>query len=117
MDFEVVRSDVAEQAADAVVNAANTSLRVESGVAGALGEAGGEALDDADYVVHAATMPAGGRASAQSIHEATRSALEGADIIGEEITAFDPESLADVRFIAYGTEEYEVVKRATAEYR
>jgi O-acetyl-ADP-ribose deacetylase (regulator of RNase III) len=165
MEFDVVEGDIAQQEADALVNAANTGLRMGSGVAGALRERGGDALNDAavaqgpielgevavtdgfdldaDYVIHAAAMPAGGRASAESIREATRNALaaadelgcgslvvpalgcgvagfdlvEGADIIGEEISTFEPESLTDVRFIAYSTDEFETVTRATDAYR
>ncbi|MFC6725027.1 macro domain-containing protein, partial [Halobium palmae] len=36
MEFILVRGDIAEQRADALVNAAGTSLRMGSGVAGAL---------------------------------------------------------------------------------
>lgn len=83
MEFGVIRGDIAAQHADALVNAANTGLRMGSGVAGALRRAGGEALNDAavaegpvelggvavtdafgldaEYVIHAAAMPAGGR--------------------------------------------------------
>jgi hypothetical protein len=78
MDFSIIQGDIAAQQADALVNAAGTSLRMGSGVAGALqrGAAGpinedamskgpvdlGEvavtdAYDlDADYVIHAAAM-------------------------------------------------------------
>jgi O-acetyl-ADP-ribose deacetylase (regulator of RNase III) len=103
MEFDVVRGDIAEQSADALVNAAGTSLQMGSGVAGALRRAGGEALNDAavhkgpidlgeaavtqaydldaDYVVHAAAMPhyGDGRATAESIRSATRNALRAAD--------------------------------------
>jgi O-acetyl-ADP-ribose deacetylase (regulator of RNase III) len=103
MEFDVVRGDIAEQSADALVNAAGTSLQMGSGVAGALRRAGGEALNDAavhkgpvdlgevavtqaydldaEYVVHAAAMPhyGDGRATAESIRSATRNALAAAD--------------------------------------
>ena len=103
MRFSVVQGDIAAASADALVNAAGTSLRMGSGVAGALRRAGGEALHeaavqagpvdlgevavtdafdlDADYVVHAAAMPhdGDGRATVESIRSATRNALAAAD--------------------------------------
>ncbi|WP_224447092.1 macro domain-containing protein [Haloprofundus salilacus] len=161
MDFEVVRGDIAAQSADALVNAAGTSLRMGSGVAGALRRAAGEELNeeamskgpvelgevavtdayelDADYLIHAAAMPhyGDGQATEQSIRDATRNTLEvanergceslvipalgcgvagfpldfGSRLIFEEIWAFKPSSLRDVRFIAYSDEEYETVRR------
>lgn len=103
MQFSVVQGDVAEQSADALVNAAGTSLRMGSGVAGALRRAAGEQLNeaamakgpvdlgevavtdafalDAKYVIHAAAMPhyGNGKATAESIRSATRNALVAAD--------------------------------------
>jgi O-acetyl-ADP-ribose deacetylase (regulator of RNase III) len=103
MDFEVVQGDIATQRADALVNAAGTSLEMGSGVAGALRRAGGEAINDeataqgpidlgdvavtdaydlnAEYVIHAAAMPhyGDGQATAESIREATRRSLEAAE--------------------------------------
>ncbi|WP_281193650.1 macro domain-containing protein [Halorubrum sp. F4] len=161
MEFTVVQGDIAEQSADALVNAAGTSLRMGSGVAGALRRAangpineaamergpvdlGGVAVTDAfqldaEVVVHAAAMPhyGDGRATAESIRDATRNALaaadergcgslvvpalgcgvagfdlaEGARIIAETIHEYDPESLRDVRFIAYSSDEYETIRR------
>ncbi|GAA0208747.1 macro domain-containing protein [Halobaculum roseum] len=162
MDFEVIQGDIADQSADALVNAAGTSLRMGSGVAGALRRTGGEELNraamakgpvdlgavavtdafalDADYVIHAAAMPhyGDGKATAESVRDATRNALAAADergceslvipalgcgvagfdlregvrLIAEEIRAFDPDSLRDVRFIAYSDEEVETVREA-----
>ncbi|MFD1599830.1 macro domain-containing protein [Halobellus rarus] len=161
MEFTVIQGDIAQQSADALVNAAGTSLQMGSGVAGALRRAGGEALNqaavtkgpvdlgevavtdaydlDAEYVIHAAAMPhyGDGQATAESVRDATRNALERADELGceslvipalgcgvagfdlaegariivEEISAFDPDSLDDVRFIAYGDDGYETVSR------
>jgi O-acetyl-ADP-ribose deacetylase (regulator of RNase III) len=139
MEFTVVQGDIAQQEADALVNAANTGLEMGSGVAGALRERGGEELNeaavgqgpielgevavtdgyglDAQFVIHAAAMPAGGKATADSIRAATRNALlaadkhacssivlpalgggvagfdleDGARLIAEEIREFDPE--------------------------
>jgi len=100
---------------------------------------------DAEHVIHAAAMPhyGSGEATAESIRSATRNSLERADeldcaslvlpalgcgvagfdlaegarIICEELDAHDPESLADVRFIAYDDEEYETVRRVADDVR
>lgn len=103
MDFDVVRGDIASQSADALVNAAGTSLVMGSGVAGALKRGAGRELDaaarergpvdlgavavtdafdlDASVVVHAAAMPhyGDGQATEGSIRDATRHALAAAD--------------------------------------
>lgn len=101
MDFDVIQGDIAQQSADALVNAANTGLRMGSGVAGALRSAAGEELNDeavskgpidlgevvvtdayrldARYVIHAAGMPPGGTAMEQSIRDSVRNSLEKAD--------------------------------------
>jgi O-acetyl-ADP-ribose deacetylase (regulator of RNase III) len=165
MEFTVVQGDIAAQEADALVNAAGTSLRMGSGVAGALRRAAGDELDeaamaegpidlgavavtdayalDADYVVHAAAMPhyGDGQATAESIRDATRNSLEAADELGceslvvpalgcgvagfslddgariicEEIAAYEPTSLSDVRVIAYSDEEFETIQRVADE--
>lgn len=167
MEFTVIQGDIAEQRADALVNAAGTSLRMGSGVAGALRRKAGEELNeeamakgpvdlgavavtdaydlDAEYVVHAAAMPhyGDGQATAESIRDATRNALEAADergatsvvlpalgcgvagfdlsegarLICEEITAFDPESLEDVAVIGYSAEEYRTIRTIADEVR
>ncbi|MFH5799157.1 macro domain-containing protein [Haladaptatus sp. CMAA 1911] len=160
MEFTVIRGDIAAQSADALVNAAGTSLRMGSGVAGVLrrganGPIHDEAVEkgpvelgavavtdayelDAEFVVHAAAMPhyGDGKATPESVREATRNALREADergaasvvlpalgcgvagfdlrdggkIICEEIRRFDPASLEDVRLIAYSGEEYETLR-------
>lgn len=167
MEFTVVQGDVAQQSADCLVNAAGTSLRMGSGVAGALRRTGGEALNDAavakgpvelgevavtggydldaEYVVHAAAMPhyGDGQATAESIEAATRNALAAADehdceslvipalgcgvagfdletgarIICETIDAYDPVRLRDVRFVAYGEDDFRTVSRVADEVR
>ncbi|MFD1645796.1 macro domain-containing protein [Haloarchaeobius litoreus] len=166
MQFTVVQGDIAAQSADALVNAAGTSLRMGSGVAGALRRGAGTGINeaamakgpvdlgecavtdafdlDADYVVHAAAMPhyGDGKATEQSIRDATRNALsaaeargceslvipalgcgvagfdlrEGARIICEELAAWEPTSLTDVRFIAYSDDEYETVREVAGEF-
>ena len=108
MEFTVVQGDIAAQTADCLVNAAGTSLRMGSGVAGALRRGAGAELDDAamaqgpielgtvavtdaydldaDYVIHAAAMPhyGDGKATPDSIRDSTRNALAAADDIGCE---------------------------------
>ena len=80
MEFDVVRGDIARQSADALVNAAGTSLAMGSGVAG---------FDLED----------------------------GARIIVQELADYAPESLRDVRFIAYGDDDYETVARVADDVR
>jgi len=163
----VIQGDIAEESADALVNAAGTSLRMGSGVAGALRRGGGEALNDAavsegpvdlgavavtdafdldaEYVVHAAAMPhyGDGKATAESIGDAARNALEAADergceslvvpalgcgvagfdlengvrITAEVIDDYEAEHLRDVRFIAYSDGEFETIRRVADEVR
>ena len=108
MEFSVIQGDIAAQSADALVNAAGTSLEMGSGVAGALRRGAGgpvneeaaskgpvdlggvavtDAYDlDAEYVVHAAAMPhyGDGQATAESIRDATRNTLERAEELGAE---------------------------------
>ncbi|WP_226006386.1 macro domain-containing protein [Natrinema salinisoli] len=165
MEYDVVQGDIAAESADALVNAAGTSLRMGSGVAGALRRGAGEEINeaamaegpvelgevavtdaydlDAEYVIHAAAMPhyGDGEATAESISDATRNALEraddlgcrslvipalgcgvagfdlatGAEIIGSELEAYEPETLEDVRFIAYSGDEYDEIRAATGE--
>ena len=108
MEFSVIEGDIAEQESDALVNAAGTSLRMGSGVAGALRRGAGEEINeeamskgpvdlgevavtdaydlDAEYVIHAAAMPhyGDGQATEKSIRDATRNTLETADELGCE---------------------------------
>lgn len=165
MDFVVIQGDIAAQRADALVNAAGTSLEMGSGVAGALrrGAGGGineEAVSagpidlgavavtetyglDAEYVIHAAAMAhyGDGEATAASIREATRNALERADELGcaslvipalgcgvagfdlaagarlicAEPADSDPDSLSDVRFIGYSDDEVATIRETARE--
>ena len=165
MEFEVIQGDIAAQSADALVNAANTSLRMGSGVAGALKRVAGSGLPNeaaakgpvalggvattdaydlpAEYVIHAAAMPEGGESTAQSIRDATRNALREADaldcesvvlpalgcgiagfdfedgvqLICEEINRFDPDSLSELRLIAYDDEEFAAMERIADDVR
>lgn len=165
MEFDVIQGDIARQEADVLVNAAGTSLRMGSGVAGALRRGAGEEINEeamskgpvdlgavavtdaydlnAEHVIHAAAMPhyGDGQATVESIRNATRNALETADelgceslaipalgcgvagfdlwegarIVAEEIDAYEPGSLAEVRFIAYSDEEFETVEEVARE--
>ncbi|WP_458205156.1 macro domain-containing protein [Haladaptatus sp. NG-SE-30] len=167
MEFSVVQGDIAAQDADVLVNAAGTSLRMGSGVAGALRRGANGPIDeaaiskgpvelgdvavtdayelDAEFVVHAAAMPhfGYGQATPKSIRDATRNTLrqadqldaesmvipalgcgvagfdlrEGAGIICDEIAQYDPETLADVRVIAYSDDEYEAIRDVAADVR
>lgn len=108
MEFTVIEGDIADQSADALVNAAGTSLQMGSGVAGALrrgahGPINDEAVSkgpvdlgevavtdayelDAEHVIHAAAMPhyGDGLATEKSIREATENTLTKADELGCE---------------------------------
>lgn len=94
----LVEGDVTEQAVDAIVNAANSDLVLGSGVAGAIREKGGPAIQEecdrqgpievgdavvtgagalpARFVIHAAGMPPGGAADEDSVRHATRRSFE-----------------------------------------
>lgn len=103
MELVITRGDISVLAADAIVNAAGTSLIMGSGVAGALRRRGGEELNreavalgpvplggvavtkayglPARYVIHAAAMPhyGDGMATEKSIRNAVRNSLRKAD--------------------------------------
>ncbi|NNL84491.1 MAG: hypothetical protein HKP27_02505 [Myxococcales bacterium] len=93
--------DITDQAVDAIVNAANTQLRLGSGVAGAVRSKGGPTIAQecdahgpvplggaaitgagelpARYVIHAAGMEPGGEASEASVRYAFRASLSLAE--------------------------------------
>lgn len=104
MDFTAIQGDIAAQRADALVNAAGTSLRMGSGVASALLDAADGPIErdarakgpvrrgevvvtdayelDAKYVIHAVAMSHSGPhrlATPDSVREATHNALRVAD--------------------------------------
>lgn len=115
LSLEILDGDLADQAVDAVVNAANNALWMGSGVAGALKARGGAEIEreamrqgpvepgesimtgagrlPARHVIHAAVMGQDLRTSAVFIERATRSALASADARG----------LASIAFPAFGT--------------
>lgn len=90
--------DITEEEVDAIVNAANSALVLGAGVAGAIREKGGPAIQAecdaigpiavgdaavtgagrlrARFVIHAAGMPPGGSASAESVRSCVRRSLE-----------------------------------------
>lgn len=104
MELEVLQADVTELAVDAIANAANTRLVHGGGVAAAISEAGGPAVQTesmrqapiglgeavqttagnmpSEWVIHAATMELGGPTSAEIIERATVSTLAKAETLG-----------------------------------
>ncbi len=108
--IEIVRGDIAQVAADAIVNAANDHLWMGAGVAGALKRAGGDEIEreamakgpigvgdaiatsagrlPAKWVIHAAAMGQDLRTDAEKIRLATASALRVADEIGARSIVF-----------------------------
>jgi O-acetyl-ADP-ribose deacetylase len=106
---EVREADITQLEVDAIANAANTDLRHGGGVAGAISRAGGPAIQSESdelapidlgaavatsagdlpsrWVIHAATMHLGGRATAEVIREATASTLRAAAELGSRSLA------------------------------
>lgn len=94
----ILEGDITEQDADAIVNAANSQLRLGAGVAGAIREKGGPTIQQecdahgpiavgeaavtgagnlpARFVIHAASMEPGGVSSEDSIRSSVRRSLE-----------------------------------------
>jgi O-acetyl-ADP-ribose deacetylase len=104
------QGDLTESDCEAVVNAANTDLMLGGGVAGAIRTKGGPRIQaecnqhgpiplgeaavttggklKARYVIHAAGMHLGGRASERSVRDATRNSLKRATEKGIKSVAF-----------------------------
>jgi O-acetyl-ADP-ribose deacetylase (regulator of RNase III) len=102
--IECVEGDIAEQNTDAIVNAANNELWMESGVAGAIKRRGGVEIEheaiakgpiepgeviettagrlSAKYVIHAAGMGPDFVTNAGLIRDTTRASLKLADKLG-----------------------------------
>jgi O-acetyl-ADP-ribose deacetylase (regulator of RNase III) len=100
----LVEGDITTQEVDGIVNAANTRLRLGAGVAGAIREKGGPAIQAecdaiggvalggaavtgagrlrARYVIHAAGMEPGGGADEASVRAAVRSSFQLAAELG-----------------------------------
>jgi len=103
MDTEILHGDITKLKADAIVNAADTSLRMGGGVAGAIKRAGGREIEgeavakspievgqavattagnlNAKYVIHAAAMDwkTHRKATEESIRNSLRNSLAVAD--------------------------------------
>jgi O-acetyl-ADP-ribose deacetylase (regulator of RNase III) len=102
--IEVRQADITTLEVDAIANAANTKLRHGGGVAAAISRAGGPVIQresdvaapiglgeavattagemPSKWVIHAATMELGGRASGDVIRRATANTLRVADELG-----------------------------------
>jgi O-acetyl-ADP-ribose deacetylase (regulator of RNase III) len=96
-----LKGDITGMAVDAIVNATNTDLAMDSGVAGAIRQKGGEKIQEAcerlgplrlgaaavtiggnlkaHYVIHPASLRPGEKATAESIRQATHQSLMRAE--------------------------------------
>jgi len=110
MEIRCVQGDIAQQEADAIVNAANNHLWMGAGVAGAIKRAGGREIEaeavakgpiaigeaavtgagrlKARYVIHAAVMGQDLRTDAEKIRRSTEATLRRADELGLKRIAF-----------------------------
>jgi O-acetyl-ADP-ribose deacetylase (regulator of RNase III) len=110
MEIRFVQGDIAQQEADAVVNAANNHLWMGAGVAGAIKRAGGREIEAeavakgpipigeavatgagrlrARHVIHAAVMGQDLRTDADKIRRSTLATLRCADELGLKSIAF-----------------------------
>jgi O-acetyl-ADP-ribose deacetylase (regulator of RNase III) len=110
MEITFVHGDIAQQEADAIVNAANNHLWMGTGVAGAIKRAGGREIEaeavakgpipigeavatgagrlKARYVIHAAVMGQDLRTDADKIRRSTQATLRRADELGVTSLAF-----------------------------
>lgn len=101
MEISLVTGDIAQQDAEAIVNAANNHLWMGAGVAGAIKRAGGQEIEreavakgpipigeatvtgagrlKARYVIHAAVMGRDLRTDADKIRQTTENSLRRAD--------------------------------------
>lgn len=108
--ISVQRGDITDLETEAIVNAANSELRMGAGVAGAIKAKGGQAIEDeavkkgpisvgeavvtgagklrAKYVIHAAVMGPDLQTDGSNIHRATRNALIQAQQLGIRSLAF-----------------------------
>jgi O-acetyl-ADP-ribose deacetylase len=108
--IELWNGDLCELEVDAIVNAANTSLWMSTGVGGAIKRAGGDAIEfaavrqapvelgsaivtsagtlAARYVIHAVSLDRDRRTSGPAIEQAVRSTFERAREIGITSLAF-----------------------------
>jgi O-acetyl-ADP-ribose deacetylase (regulator of RNase III) len=158
----LVEGDITEQAVDAIVNAANSELLLGAGVAGAIREKGGPSIQaecdaigaievgdaavtgagalPARFVIHAAGMPPGGRATEDAVRRSARRSLALASergcktiampAIGAGIGGFSPQrcaevlleearahlagptSVIEIRFVLFGEPSYRIFESA-----
>lgn len=109
MGMRILRGDITEIEADALVNPANTALRMGGGVAGALRRKGGREIEEeavaqgpieigqavattagrlrAKWVIHAPTMALDFRTDLEKVALATRAALRKAQELGARSVA------------------------------
>jgi O-acetyl-ADP-ribose deacetylase (regulator of RNase III) len=110
VETSLVRGDIAQHDAEAIVNAANNRLWMGAGVAGAIKRAGGREIEEeavakgpipigeavvtgggrlkARYVIHAAVMGQDLRTDADKIRQATQNSLRRADELALKSIAF-----------------------------
>jgi O-acetyl-ADP-ribose deacetylase (regulator of RNase III) len=110
MEISLTRGDIAQQDAEAIVNAANNHLWMGAGVAGAIKRAGGGEIEEeavakgpipigeavvtdggrlkARYVIHAAVMGRDLLTDADKIRQATQNSLRRADELALKSIAF-----------------------------
>jgi len=110
MEILFTRGDIAQQDAEAIVNAANNHLWMGAGVAGAIKRAGGREIEEeavakgpipigeavvtgggrlkARYVIHAVVMGRDLRTDADKIRRATQNSLRRADELAVKSIAF-----------------------------
>jgi len=108
--IEIALGDITEMDVDAIVNAANTDLKLGSGVAGAIRKKGGPSIQTecdkigpvklgdaavtaggllkARYVLHAAGMHLGGIVSSDSLEASTLNSLKKASELGIQTLAY-----------------------------
>lgn len=108
--IEILKGDLTEMSADAIVNAANNDLQHGGGVAGAIRRKGGNVIQEesdaigsipvggaaitsggnlkARYVIHAASMQLGGRTTAHALRSSTAHSLRIAAQKGLKTIAF-----------------------------
>ena len=108
--IEIVLGDITDMNVDAIVNAANTDLKLGSGVAGAIRRNGGPSIQlecdkigsidlgqaavtsagqlKAKYVIHAAAMHLGGLVNEDSLYKTTLNCLRKSSELGIKTLAF-----------------------------